>query len=83
MPLVERIAVPGHGDPGGPHWVAEQAAALHLVADLGRRVAAGEIGLDEAVASNPYRRFPAENIRRPIRRAAAQARCELRRVRTA
>jgi glyoxylase-like metal-dependent hydrolase (beta-lactamase superfamily II) len=37
LPLVERIAVPGHGDPGGPDWVAEQAAALYAVADLGRR----------------------------------------------
>jgi glyoxylase-like metal-dependent hydrolase (beta-lactamase superfamily II) len=79
-PLVERIAVPGHGDPGGPQWVAEQAAALHVVADLGRRIAAGEIGLDEAVASNPYPAFPPDDVRRPLRRAAAQARGELNRA---
>ena len=82
-PLVERIAVPGHGDPGGPDWVSEQAAALHLVAGLGRRIAAGEIGLDEALASNPYPAFPPEDVRRPLRRAAAQARGELSRAGTA
>jgi len=82
-PIVERIAVPGHGDPGGPEWVAEQAAALHAVADLGRRIAAGEISLEEALKSNPYPAFPADDVRRPLRRAAAQARCELARSRTA
>ena len=76
-PMVERVAVPGHGDAGGAAWVAEQAAALHAVADLGRRIAAGEIGLEEALASNPYPAFPAEDVRRPLMRAAAQARCEL------
>jgi glyoxylase-like metal-dependent hydrolase (beta-lactamase superfamily II) len=82
-PMVERIAVPGHGDPGGTEWVAEQAAALHAVAGLGRRIAAAEIGLEEALASNPYPEFPAEDVRRPLLRAAAQARCELTRSRTA
>ena len=80
--LVERIAVPGHGDAGGPDWVAEQAAALHVVADLGRRIAAGELDIEEALASNPYPAFPAEDVRRPIRRAAAQARGELSAART-
>ena len=80
--LVERIAVPGHGDAGGPDWVAEQAAALHVVADLGRRIAAGELDIEEALASNPYPAFPAEDVRRPIWRAAAQARGELSAART-
>src|SRR4029078_11472779 len=83
LPLVERIAVPGHGDPGGRDWVVEQAAALHAVADLGRRVAVGDLGLEDALASNPCPAFPADKVRRPIRRAAAQVRCELRRARTA
>jgi glyoxylase-like metal-dependent hydrolase (beta-lactamase superfamily II) len=83
VPLVERIAVPGHGDPGGAEWVAEQAAALHAVADLGRRIATSQIGLEEALASNPYPDFPAEHLRAPLRRAAAQARCDLNRSRTA
>jgi glyoxylase-like metal-dependent hydrolase (beta-lactamase superfamily II) len=80
-PLVERVAVPGHGDPGGPEWVAEQAAALHVVADLGRRIALGELDPEAALASNPYPAYPADDLRRPLRRAAAQAQCELKRTR--
>jgi len=83
MPLVERIAVPGHGDHGGPAWVAEQAAALHVIADLGRRIATGDLDLEDALASNPYPAFSTDHVRRPIRRAAAQARGELSRARTA
>jgi glyoxylase-like metal-dependent hydrolase (beta-lactamase superfamily II) len=83
MPLVEGITVPGHGDADGPDWVAEQAGALHAVADLGRRIAAGEISLEEALASNPYPAFPAHHVRAPLRRAAAQARGELNRARPA
>jgi glyoxylase-like metal-dependent hydrolase (beta-lactamase superfamily II) len=76
-PLVERIAIPGHGDPGGADWVREQATALRVVADLGTRIAAGELELDDAVALTPYPDYPAEDIRRPLKRAAAHARGEL------
>lgn len=76
-PLVERIAIPGHGDPGGPDWVRQQAAELRAVAELGQRIAAGELDLDEAVAQSPYPAYPAEDVRRPLKRAAAQARGEL------
>ena len=76
-PLVEGIAVPGHGDPGGADWVRDQAAALRAVADLGRRMAAGELELDDAVELTPYPDYPAEDIRRPLKRAAAHARDEL------
>ena len=76
-PLVERVAVPGHGDPGGADWVREQAAALRVVADLGKRIASGELELDDAVALTPYPDYPAEDIRRPLKRAAAHARGEL------
>jgi hypothetical protein len=47
------------------------------VADLGRRIAAGELDLDDAVALTPYPAYPAEDLRRPLKRAAAQARGEL------
>ena len=76
-PLVELIAVPGHGDTGGADWVREQAAALRVVADLGKRIAADELELDEAVSMTPYPDYPAEDIRRPLKRAAAHARGEL------
>jgi glyoxylase-like metal-dependent hydrolase (beta-lactamase superfamily II) len=75
--LVGLIAVPGHGDPGGADWVREQAAALRVVADLGKRIAADELELDEAVSMTPYADYPAEDIRRPLKRAAAHARGEL------
>jgi glyoxylase-like metal-dependent hydrolase (beta-lactamase superfamily II) len=76
-PLVDTIAIPGHGDPGGPDWVREQAAELRAVADLGERIAAGELDLDQAVAMTPYPAYPAEDVRRPLKRAAAHARGEL------
>ena len=76
-PLVEAIAIPGHGDPGGPDWVREQAAELRAVAELGERMAAGELDLDQAVAMTPYPAYPAEDVRRPLKRAAAHARGEL------
>jgi glyoxylase-like metal-dependent hydrolase (beta-lactamase superfamily II) len=76
-PLVETIAIPGHGDPAGPDWVLEQAVELRAVAALGQRIAAGELDLDEAVAMTPYPAFPAEDVRRPLKRAAAHARGEL------
>jgi glyoxylase-like metal-dependent hydrolase (beta-lactamase superfamily II) len=76
-PLVETIAIPGHGDPAGHDWVLEQAAELRAVAALGRRIAAGELDLDEAVGMTPYPAYPAEDVRRPLKRAAAHARGEL------
>lgn len=76
-PLVDTIAIPGHGDPGGPQWVRQQAAELRAVADLGQRIAAGELDLDQAVAMTPYPAYPAEDVRRPLKRAAAHARGEL------
>jgi glyoxylase-like metal-dependent hydrolase (beta-lactamase superfamily II) len=75
-PLVDRVAIPGHGDPGGTDWVREQAAELRAIAGLGRRIAAGELDLDEAVAMTPYPAYPAEDVRRPLKRAAAHARGE-------
>ena len=75
-PLVDRIAIPGHGDPGGPDWVRQQAAELRAIADLGRRIAAGELDLAEAMAMTPYPAYPAEDVRRPLKRAAAHARGE-------
>jgi glyoxylase-like metal-dependent hydrolase (beta-lactamase superfamily II) len=76
-PLVETIAIPGHGDPAGSDWVLEQAAELRAVASLGRRIAAGELDLDEAVGMTPYPAYPAEDVRRPLKRAAAHARGEV------
>ena len=77
VPLVGSIAIPGHGDPGGPDWVRQQAGELRALADLGRRIASDELDLDEAVAMTPWPAYPAEDVRRPLKRAAAHARSEL------
>ena len=77
VPLVGSIAIPGHGDSGGPDWVREQASQLRALAELGRRIAGGELDLDDAVAMTPWPAYPADDVRRPLKRAAAHARSEL------
>jgi len=70
--LVERTAVPGHGDPGDPDWVRGQADALRVVVDLGRRVAAGELAIDDALTQTPYQDFPADDLRHALKRVVRQ-----------
>jgi len=70
MALVSGPVAPGHGDVADRTFVEDQLAALRLVADLGRQVAAGELELNAAAARGPY--GPADS-RSPIDRAAAQA----------
>jgi glyoxylase-like metal-dependent hydrolase (beta-lactamase superfamily II) len=67
------VVVPGHGDHAGVELARAHIEPLAAVADLGRRVATGELTLDEAVATHPFAEFPAEHARRPIERAGAQA----------
>ena len=52
--LAPRLIVPGHGDPVGPAFVAEQRDRLAEVADLHGAVARGELGPGEATARAPY-----------------------------
>jgi glyoxylase-like metal-dependent hydrolase (beta-lactamase superfamily II) len=66
--------VPGHGDVVGSAFVGRSIDELRTVADLSRRVHAGEIGLEEACRRSPY---PAVDSREPIERALAQLRGEL------
>jgi glyoxylase-like metal-dependent hydrolase (beta-lactamase superfamily II) len=73
-PLVDGIAVPGHGDPGDGAWVRSQAGALHAVADLAHRIDVGELGIDDALRLTPYPEHPAEDLRQPLERAVAQLR---------
>jgi glyoxylase-like metal-dependent hydrolase (beta-lactamase superfamily II) len=73
-PLVDGVAVPGHGDPGDGAWVRSQAIALHGVADLARRVNEGELDLEAALGQTPYPEHPAEDLRQPLERAIAQLR---------
>jgi hypothetical protein len=50
---------------------------LRALAELGRRIAGGELDLDDAVAMTPWPAYPADDVRRPLKRAAAHARSEL------
>jgi len=76
-PLVEAVVVPGHGDHGDRTFVEEQAAALAALADLARRVHAGELTFDDAIALTPFVAYPPEDIRRPLERALHQLRGSL------
>ncbi|MEO8437186.1 MAG: MBL fold metallo-hydrolase [Chloroflexota bacterium] len=75
--LVVDVVVPGHGDHAGRRFAEEQAVAIAGLADLARRVVAGELSLDEAVAKTPFPAYPAEDVRRPIERAMQQLAGEL------
>lgn len=66
--------VPGHGAVGDRAFVERSLADLQLVADLGRRVASGELGLAEAAGAAPW---PVDVATETIERALAQLRGEL------
>ena len=72
--LVSGVVVPGHGDVADLAFVERTIADVAAVAELARRVAAGSLDLDAAIAAAPY---PAEHAREPIERGLAQARGEL------
>jgi glyoxylase-like metal-dependent hydrolase (beta-lactamase superfamily II) len=71
------VVVPGHGDHGGKTFLDAQIESLTRLVDLARRVDAGELPLDEAVAQHPYPEHPPEDARRGFERALAQVRGEL------
>jgi glyoxylase-like metal-dependent hydrolase (beta-lactamase superfamily II) len=71
------VLVPGHGDQGGKAFLDAQIASLTSLAELGQRVEAGELTLDEAVAEHPFPEHPPEDARRGFERAARQVRGEL------
>ncbi len=66
--------VPGHGAVGDRAFVERSLAELRAIADLGRRVVAGEVSLVDAVAAAPW---PAVVAAETIERAMAQLRGEL------
>ncbi len=66
--------VPGHGAVGDRAFVERSLADLRDVADLGRSVASGELGLEDAVARAPW---PADAATETIERVLAQLRGEL------
>jgi glyoxylase-like metal-dependent hydrolase (beta-lactamase superfamily II) len=66
LPLVRDAVVPGHGGVGDRSFVAAQAADLTAMAELGARLAAGELDTDDAVGRAP---FPAATTRTALSRA--------------
>jgi glyoxylase-like metal-dependent hydrolase (beta-lactamase superfamily II) len=74
------VVVPGHGDHAGRAFADAQAASIAAIATLAARVNAGEITLDDAVASHPFPEHQAEDARGPLLRAVAQLRGEVART---
>lgn len=75
--LIALVAGPvaaGHGDVADRAFAERSLEEFRAVADLGRRVAAGDLPLEAAIARGPY---GPEASREPVDRAAAQARGEL------
>jgi glyoxylase-like metal-dependent hydrolase (beta-lactamase superfamily II) len=70
------VVVPGHGDHAGRAFAAAQAASIAALATLGARVWAGEITIEEAIASHPFPEHPRDDARKPLQRAVAQLRGE-------
>ena len=64
LPLVgDGVVVPGHGDHAGRAFAERQAASFTALAALARRVTAGELTLDAAVAAHPFDEQPPEHAR--------------------
>jgi glyoxylase-like metal-dependent hydrolase (beta-lactamase superfamily II) len=77
VPRVTGVVVPGHGDHADQTFAARQAGSIAAVADLARRVQAGVLTLDDAVAEHPFPDHPPADARRPLERALQQLRNEL------
>lgn len=70
----QTVVVPGHGDHAGRGFVETSLESFRALAALARRVHAGELDLEAAVAAAPYE---AATAREPLERALAQLRGEL------
>jgi len=69
LPLVKDAVVPGHGGVGDRSFVAAQAVDLAAMAELGARLAAGELDEEEAIGRAP---FPAGTARTALERATVE-----------
>ena len=75
--LVRGTVVPGHGDHAGPMFATQQAEAFRTIAELGRRIQRGDLGVEDALELTPFPNLPHEDIRAPLLRTLAQLRGEL------
>ena len=71
------VVVPGHGDHAGREFADAQATSLAALAETAQRVEAGELTLEEAIATHPFPEHPPEDARRGFERALLQIRGEL------
>ena len=74
LPLVDGAAVPGHGPVGDRAFVERQLGEFRAVVAVARRLHAGELDREAALAAMPY--DPASAVQ-PLDRALAQLRGEL------
>ena len=74
LALATGAVVPGHGSIGDRTFVESQLAEFRALAASARRVHAGELDLEAAIAASPY---PRESATAPLERALAQLRGEL------
>ncbi len=75
--MVDNVVVPGHGDHADLAFAEAQAAAIAGLASLARRVQAGELTVDDALAETPFPDYPPEQVKRPLLRAISQLRGEI------
>ncbi|MFP5342544.1 MAG: MBL fold metallo-hydrolase [Candidatus Limnocylindria bacterium] len=68
------VVVPGHGDHAGRAFADAQAASITRLAELARRVHAGDLSLDAALAAHPFPELPPDDARGAFARALAAAR---------
>ena len=66
------VIVPGHGDHTGRAFADAQAASIAALAEVARRVHAGELDVDAALATHPFPEHPPEHAGRALERALAQ-----------
>ena len=76
--LVRDVVVPGHGDHADRAFAQDQATSLAGLAELARRVHRGDLSEEQALSATPFPAYPGEAIRRPLHRALAQLRGEIR-----
>jgi glyoxylase-like metal-dependent hydrolase (beta-lactamase superfamily II) len=72
VPAGDGILVPGHGDHAGRGFADDQARSITTLADLARRVHAGDLDLDSAIAAHPFPELPPGDARGAFDRALRQ-----------
>lgn len=75
--LSHGVVVPGHGDHGDRRFVEDHVGSFSVLANLARRVVAGEMTRDEAIAGHPFPNYPPLDASRAFERTISQLRGEL------